>query len=253
MAMDKSDKHPTRHWRERIRETERDTSRLRLLQGAASNLAQSPDASSALEAAVVQAARFLAMDSAALLRLDSGALTVQAAHGLVLPVGARLMASGALAAALKQPLAIRERAVSAVRIPAGPVALEVLVPLKCQGDVAGLLALLSSKPVIRPDEEDMATLQALATLLGLSLGKRPVARASRASRREASQSIAKLTPREQQVLALLPRGLSNAELAEELGMAMGTAKIHVERILHKLGVRDRTQAAVRATEWGLAR
>jgi len=49
----------------------------------------------------------------------------------------------------------------------------------------------------------------------------------------------------------MPRGLSNAEIAEQLGIATGTAKIHIERILRKLGVRDRTQAAVRATEWGL--
>jgi DNA-binding NarL/FixJ family response regulator len=73
----------------------------------------------------------------------------------------------------------------------------------------------------------------------------------RGPRREAAALLAQLTPREQQVFALLPRGCTNAEIAAELGIATGTAKIHVERILHKLGVSDRTQAAVRASECGL--
>ena len=59
-----------------------------------------------------------------------------------------------------------------------------------------------------------------------------------------------LTPRELQVFALLPRGLTNAAMADELGIAACTVKTHVERILQKLGLDDRTQAAVRAAECG---
>ena len=60
-----------------------------------------------------------------------------------------------------------------------------------------------------------------------------------------------LTPREREVLALLARGLANKAIAHELGIAEKTAKIHVSRILHKLRVADRTQAALHAVREGL--
>jgi DNA-binding NarL/FixJ family response regulator len=60
-----------------------------------------------------------------------------------------------------------------------------------------------------------------------------------------------LTPREREVLALVAQGLSNKEIARNLGISPGTAKVHVERIISKMGVADRTQAAVRAVERGL--
>ena len=61
-----------------------------------------------------------------------------------------------------------------------------------------------------------------------------------------------LTPREREVLALVARGLANKRIAQELGIAEKTVKIHVSRILHKLGVADRTQAALYAVREGLA-
>ncbi len=60
-----------------------------------------------------------------------------------------------------------------------------------------------------------------------------------------------ITPREAEVLELMARGLTNPQIGEELGISRGTAKVHVQNIIAKLGVSDRTQAAVRAVELGL--
>ena len=60
-----------------------------------------------------------------------------------------------------------------------------------------------------------------------------------------------LSGREREVLQLLGQGLSNREIATRLSLAEGTVKNYVTGILQKLGVRDRTQAAVRARELGV--
>ncbi len=61
----------------------------------------------------------------------------------------------------------------------------------------------------------------------------------------------RLSPRELEVLLLLTQGQTNREIAQNLIVSVSTVKIHVEHILAKLGVSDRTQAAVRAIELGL--
>jgi DNA-binding NarL/FixJ family response regulator len=60
-----------------------------------------------------------------------------------------------------------------------------------------------------------------------------------------------LTPREREVLELIGRGLSNKRIARELGIAEKTVKTHVGHVLAKLGVTDRTQAALHAVRAGL--
>ena len=61
-----------------------------------------------------------------------------------------------------------------------------------------------------------------------------------------------LTARQDEVLALITRGLSNKEIARDLNMAEGTVKIHVAGIFRRLDVQNRTEAALRARELGLA-
>ncbi|WP_329397268.1 response regulator transcription factor [Streptomyces melanogenes] len=93
-------------------------------------------------------------------------------------------------------------------------------------------------------------------LLAPGVTKRLIAEFSRtagAPRAPLKDRVATLTERETEVLSLIAQGLSNAEIATALVVAEQTVKTHVSRILVKLGLRDRTQAAVFAYESGLVR
>jgi DNA-binding NarL/FixJ family response regulator len=91
-------------------------------------------------------------------------------------------------------------------------------------------------------------------LLAPSVTRRLIGDFARRRRHErpSPQILATLTPRETDVLRLVARGLSNAEIAGELTLAEQTVKTHVGNMLTKLGLRDRTQAVVYAYENGLA-
>jgi DNA-binding NarL/FixJ family response regulator len=65
------------------------------------------------------------------------------------------------------------------------------------------------------------------------------------------QLIEPLSEREMEILSLIAGGASNKEIADQLYIAEGTVKNHITHILGKLGVRDRTQAALKARELGL--
>ena len=68
---------------------------------------------------------------------------------------------------------------------------------------------------------------------------------------ERGDPIDRLTPREREVLVLIGRGYANKRIALELGLAEKTVKTHVGHVLAKLGVSDRTQAAIAAVRAGL--
>jgi DNA-binding NarL/FixJ family response regulator len=108
----------------------------------------------------------------------------------------------------------------------------------------------------RPLEELLTAIRTVAAgeaLLAPSVTRRLIAHfAHRApAPPKAAPSLAELTEREREVLALVARGLSNAELAEKLRVSLPTAKTHVSRILTKLGARDRTQLVILAYQSGI--
>jgi DNA-binding NarL/FixJ family response regulator len=90
-------------------------------------------------------------------------------------------------------------------------------------------------------------------LLAPSVTKRLIQEFSRGApaQRSAPAELEELTPRELEVFTQMARGLSNAEIAEELVVSETTVKTHVARVLMKLGVRDRVQAVVLAYESGV--
>jgi DNA-binding NarL/FixJ family response regulator len=97
------------------------------------------------------------------------------------------------------------------------------------------------------------TVRAGDALLAPAITRRLVERFARRSAEPAPlhRDLSALTPRELEVLRLVARGRSNAELAADLHLAEATVKTHVARILAKLGLRDRVQAVVAAYETGL--
>jgi DNA-binding NarL/FixJ family response regulator len=106
-----------------------------------------------------------------------------------------------------------------------------------------------------PPEELIRAVRVVAdgdALLAPSVTRRIVQQfARRRPAPEAGLRLERLTQREREVLIMLARGKSNAELAAELFVTEGTVKTHVSSLLAKLGLRDRVQAVVLAYESGL--
>ena len=88
-------------------------------------------------------------------------------------------------------------------------------------------------------------------LLAPGLTRRLLDRFAAPPSRHATAALDRLTARELEVLSVIGRGLSNAEIARELFISETTVKTHVARILMKLELRDRVQAAILAHESGL--
>ena len=108
----------------------------------------------------------------------------------------------------------------------------------------------------RPPEELLSGIRTLATgdaLLAPSVTRRLIAHFTDRIQATARTpwGLDELTDREREVLVLVARGLSNAELAATLHVTLATAKTHVSRLLTKLGARDRTQLVILAYESGV--
>ncbi len=108
-----------------------------------------------------------------------------------------------------------------------------------------------------PEEQLVSAIQVIATggsLFAPSVTRRLIEEFSRRDGNSAPPpAIEALTTREVEVLRLVARGLTNAEIAVELVVSEHTVKTHVAHILQKLDLRDRTQAVVVAYESGLVR
>lgn len=238
--------------RVRYRHNEGSAARLRLLTAAAEVLAEEGHGEAAMQSILGKALSFLSLEEGLLLHVHTDGLHVVASQGPVAPVGARLPATGALHEALQEnalPL-IQQDIHSRLRVGRDKtVGLEVLVPLRFHGRSAGLLAMMSARPAAPPNADDLSVLQVLGTILATAhqAASKPTVRAAATA---SAAKLKQLTSRELQVFAMMPRGLTNAAMAEELGIAAGTVKVHIERILHKLDLRDRTQAAVYAVDYG---
>lgn len=177
---------------------------------------------------------------------DKNTLTVIANLGQTYPVGARIPVMGILAKLLKIPC---EFQISHALAPLWSYHESAgftpsIIPIAYAQQSLGILAFSGNQ--IALSDDDKQTIQSLAGILGMAM--------MRASKQTVSpedlQILDRLTPREREVFALLPYGHSNAELGKLLEIAPGTVKIHVERVLSKLGLKDRTQAAVKAVEFG---
>ena len=108
----------------------------------------------------------------------------------------------------------------------------------------------------RPPEELLSGIRTVAAgeaLLAPSVTRRLIAHFTDRCQAAAKTpwGLDELTDREREVLVLVARGLSNAELAMTLHVTLPTAKTHVSRLLTKLGARDRTQLAILAYESGV--
>lgn len=86
----------------------------------------------------------------------------------------------------------------------------------------------------------MVLSEELTLLLAQAIRERPAG--------NSRQQAASLTKREKDVLKLIAKGLSNKLIARKLDITEGTVKVHVKRVLHKLGMRSRTEAAVWVVE-----
>jgi DNA-binding NarL/FixJ family response regulator len=105
-----------------------------------------------------------------------------------------------------------------------------------------------------PPEQLLGAVRTVAAgdaLLSPTVTRRVIQRFATVRRQAPPAAVDELTPRELEVFRLITRGLSNAEIGQELFISDTTVKTHVTRLLQKLALRDRAQAIVLAYQTGL--
>lgn len=244
------------------RALEAGTARLRLLREFGQQLGQQHDEAALLQLALRQSTGFSA--------LERGRAVLIGGPGEALRVASALVAD----ATEPLPAGLAER----LNLPGAALwfgdakTVHLALPLHgVPGEKAllGLLLLESARPVRPPEPEDLCALELLAHQVSAALhalrNKGLLERSERELRRVRRQLLRQraadlspdelpsgpLTARESEVLALVAQGQSNREIGAALSISAGTAKVHVERILDKLDVSDRTEAAVRGVALGL--
>lgn len=181
-----------------------------------------------------------------LAKQDAGTLTIIANVGKTYPISSRIPITGGLGPLLKSPCQFQiQQPNQAVWLQSTQQNLTpFIIPLAVNQQAIGILAFATSVNSLNSNQIHLC--ECVAGLFGFMLHK-----ATENNQTTVDLSVLNvLTPREREVFALLPSGKSNAELGQLLGIASGTVKIHVERILSKLNLKDRTQAAVKAVELG---
>jgi len=174
-------------------------------------------------------------------------LTVEANRGYYYPLAARIPITGKLAELTKSPgifQCVRDQHPLWANQPIENMQCYI-IPVCYQQATLGIIAFATHTAEI--SRQGVALCQSVGGLLALHWHS-----ASKPIPQIDLSVLEKLTPREREVFALLPSGKSNAALGKLLGISGGTVKIHVERILNKLDLNDRTQAAVKAVALGLS-
>jgi DNA-binding CsgD family transcriptional regulator len=196
---------------------------------------------------LVELSHIYPIEHAILATEQTGTLTITNIVGQTLPVGSRMSMIGQMATILKAPVTFNAVQANDLRWCTATNSNELqawLLPISYAKKSCGLLALAGK--TLNLAETDLTPLHAICGLWGHAFYKA----LSPATIAVNHEILELLTPREREIFALLPSGASNLALAEKLNIAPGTVKIHVERILSKLNVKDRTQAAVKASQLG---
>jgi RNA polymerase sigma factor (sigma-70 family) len=176
---------------------------------------------------------------------ESGWVTLNAAYGIPLELANRMRVEPGQGivgwvAEHGQPLLVPDvRAEPRYRAVIPQTRSELCVPLKTHKQVIGIIN-AESRYVGRFTPLDLELLTMIADISSGPLER--LLRQDRAAQAE-REKLARLTPREQEVLRRVAGGKSNKEIARELGISVKTVESHIGRLLAKLGVASRTEAA----------
>lgn len=236
-----------RDLRAQLKQSQSENASLRLLNGFGQQLLLEGWSNTLAQTLLVNSCQTIGATHGLMAQQTSGTLTVLASYGNTFPQAARIPITGSLGGILKNPCQFKIHTQHAnLWLDNTDTALSSsLMPLMCAGQSTGLLAFAYLNPTMGKETQQVC--QTLAGLIGSLIVQNTDAKP--ANNIDMKQ-LDVLTPREREIFALMPAGYSNAELGQLLGISPGTAKIHVERILAKLNLRDRTQAAVKAVAFG---